>query len=89
VTAAAEPLERFPDCPWVFFRHDTGKPIRDFRDAWDAANKAAGLWEGDAEKGTRRNCFTICGGPAFGTWSGREKRGPTPDPPKKRTELLK
>jgi integrase len=30
-------------CPYVF--HRAGKPIRDFREAWDAACIKAGLWE--------------------------------------------
>ncbi len=34
---------RHPDCPYVF--HRDGKPIRDFRDTWDAACIKAGLWE--------------------------------------------
>jgi integrase len=29
-------------CPWVFHRED-GKPIRDFRDAWETACRATGL----------------------------------------------
>lgn len=49
--------ERFPDCGWLFFWHDTGTPIRDFRGAWEAASKAAGLWEGDDETGKAMKLF--------------------------------
>jgi integrase len=38
----------FPESPWVFSR--AGKPILDFRAAWDGACKAAGLAVGDKEK---------------------------------------
>jgi integrase len=34
---------QFPDCPWVFNRE--GEPIRDFRGAWTAAVKRAGVPE--------------------------------------------
>ena len=33
--------EKFPDCPWVFFRD--GQPILNFRKSWDTACKDAGL----------------------------------------------
>ena len=33
--------QKWPDCPWVFSRQ--GRPIRDFRDAWDRACKEVGL----------------------------------------------
>ncbi len=49
--------QRYPDCPWVFFWHDTGKRIRDFRGAWEAASKAAGLWEGDEKTGNPARLF--------------------------------
>ena len=39
INRAAE--NRRIECPFVF--HDSGKPIGDFRDAWDRARKAAGL----------------------------------------------
>ena len=45
------------DCPWVFFWHDTGKRIRDFRGAWEAASKTAGVWEGDEETGKPTKLF--------------------------------
>mgnify|MGYP001618755455 CR=1 FL=1 len=38
----------FPECPWVFFG-ETGEQIRDFRDAWESACKAAGLVDSDGE----------------------------------------
>ena len=44
----------WPTCPWVFFWHDglhRGEQVRDFRGAWEAASKAAGLWEGDENTG--------------------------------------
>jgi integrase len=37
--------EKLPDRPLVFFWHDTGKRIVDFRGSWEAASKAAGLWD--------------------------------------------
>jgi integrase len=39
--------ERWPECPWVFFRY--GQPIRSFRGAWNKACQDAGLWDGDPE----------------------------------------
>ncbi len=33
--------QQWPKCPWVFFR--AGEPLRDFRDAWEAAARAARL----------------------------------------------
>ena len=35
--------EKYPACPWVFFRYATGKRIRDFRGAWATACDSAGL----------------------------------------------
>ena len=43
--------EKWPECPWVFFRG--GKPIKDFRDAWDKACQAVGLWDREAERPAR------------------------------------
>ncbi len=42
--------EKYPGCPWVFFRD--GKPILDLRGAWETACAAAGLVDG-AGKPTR------------------------------------
>jgi len=39
--------ERWPGCPWVFFRR--GKPIRSIRDAWDAACTATGLVDANGD----------------------------------------
>ena len=41
--------ERYPACPWVFFRYATGKQVRDFRGAWAAACIAAGLADEQGE----------------------------------------
>ena len=38
--------ESFPFCQHVFFNHSTGKPIKDFRAAWDTACKRLGLEDG-------------------------------------------
>ena len=38
------------DSPWVFFRHATGEPLKDFRGGWEAACKKAGLWDAAAGK---------------------------------------
>ena len=38
----------YPGCPWVFFRK--GKPIRDFRGAWESACNAVGLVDEAGEK---------------------------------------
>ena len=35
--------KHFPGCRFVFFNHDTGKQIKDFRDAWDTAISKVGL----------------------------------------------
>ena len=43
--------QRWPECPWVFFRH--GKPIKDFREAWDQAAEGAGLWDADRARPTK------------------------------------
>ena len=40
--------QRWPGCPWVFFRY--GKKIKDFRGAWDEAAKRAGLWAEESER---------------------------------------
>jgi integrase len=37
--------QEHPDCPWVFFNGD-GKPLRNFRAAWESAAKQAGLVDG-------------------------------------------
>jgi integrase len=39
--------ERWPACPWVFFRH--GKRIKDFRKAWEQASKAAGVIDDEGD----------------------------------------
>jgi integrase len=43
--------QRWPGCPWVFFRY--GKKIKDFRGAWDEAAKRAGLWAEESERPKR------------------------------------
>ena len=43
--------QRWPECPWVFFRH--GKQIKDFREAWDQAAEGAGLWDADRARPTK------------------------------------
>ena len=40
--------QKWPDCPWVFFRQ--GKRIKDFRGAWEEAGTRAGLWNDEAGK---------------------------------------
>lgn len=35
--------ESFPDCPWVYFYHDTGEKVRDFRGSWNKALRETGL----------------------------------------------
>jgi integrase len=44
---------RHPGSPWVFFYHDSGEPVRDIRGAWEAASKAAGLWDKESGRATR------------------------------------
>lgn len=43
----------WPQCPWVMFRHASGKRIRDFRSAWKGACRRAGLWDQDKGKHSR------------------------------------
>jgi integrase len=45
-----------PACPWVFYWRD-GEPMRDFRDSWANACRAAGLWLGDAKAGKPSKLF--------------------------------
>ena len=47
--------EKWPGCPWVFFRN--GKKIGLFRKTWDSACRAAGLWEGDPKTGQPTKIF--------------------------------
>ena len=47
--------EKWPDCPWVFFRE--GEKILYFRKSWDSACKAAGLWNGDEKTGAPSKLF--------------------------------
>lgn len=54
ITIQRELRDRFhPRCPWVFFRHDSGKPLEDFRGAWEGACKRTGLWDATKERPTR------------------------------------
>jgi hypothetical protein len=41
--------EKYPACPWVFFRYGTGNQIRDFRGAWASACVAAQLADAQGE----------------------------------------
>jgi integrase len=55
-TLLRERSERWPECRWVFARH--GKPIKDFRGAWEQACRRAAvaaptLWDSAAEQPTR------------------------------------
>jgi len=43
----------WPDCPWVFFRHGSGQPLKSFRTAWALASKRAGLWDEVKKRPTR------------------------------------
>ena len=43
--------ERWPECPWVFFRR--GKPIFEIRGAWEEACECAGLWDAATKKPTK------------------------------------
>ena len=43
--------EKYPDCPWVFFRE--GKPIGEFDKSWASACKRAGLWDKESDKPTK------------------------------------
>ncbi len=45
--------QRWPDCPWVFFRY--GKRIKDFRGAWEEASQRAGLI--DQRTGKHKHIF--------------------------------
>jgi integrase len=48
---STERNERYPNCPWVFFRD--GERILDFRGSWEEACKTAKLWDADAKKPTK------------------------------------
>ena len=43
--------QRWPDCPWLFFRH--GRRIKSLKNAWDEACKRAGLWNEETGKPSR------------------------------------
>ena len=60
--------QKWPDCPWVFFRH--GKRIKDLRGAWEEAGNRAGLWNDEADK--PKHIFTTCAAQGQGTWCGQE-----------------
>jgi len=47
--------QEYPACSWVFF--NDGEPIRNFRNAWEAACQRAGLWIGDEETGHPTKLF--------------------------------
>jgi integrase len=47
----------WPRCPWVFFWHASGQPIKSFGGSWSAACKRAGLWEGDEKTGKPTKLF--------------------------------
>ncbi len=47
--------QKYPDCPWVFPRQ--GRRILQFKNAWAAACRKAGLWEGDDKTGKPTKLF--------------------------------
>jgi integrase len=47
--------QEYPTCPWVFSRQ--GKQILQFKNAWAAACKKAGLWKGDDKTGKPTKLF--------------------------------
>ena len=44
--------QRWPDCPWLFFRPG-GKQIKSIKDAWHEACQRAGLWNSDTDRPSR------------------------------------
>jgi len=66
--------EKYPACPWVFFRYATGKRVRDFRGAWATACDSAGL----VARGSRQEFSTISAGQESATWCAPGCPRPSP-----------